>query len=175
MSKELLLGCGFRKQKFLSIGKNKNWNNVIRLDINKDCNPDVVWDLENIPLPFNDNEFDEIHTYEVLEHTGNQGDYLFFFKQFEDFWRILKPNGLLLGSCPNLTSPWLWGDPSHKRVICQESLIFLSQKNYSNTTSSPMTDYRSIYKGDFELVLSKIDTWHYYFGLKCLKNGDLNV
>jgi predicted SAM-dependent methyltransferase len=89
--RELLIGCGSRREKLIFFEGKKEWENVTTLDINQDHMPDIVWDLHNIPLPFEENSFDEIHAYEVLEHTGKQGDYQFFFDQFSDFWRILKP------------------------------------------------------------------------------------
>ena len=75
--KELLMGCGSRTEKDIYID-NPEFENVTRLDYNADHNPDVVWDLSVHPLPFNDEEFDEIHAYEVLEHLATQGDYEFF-------------------------------------------------------------------------------------------------
>lgn len=91
MKRELLIGCGSDLRKKLTADGTKEWTCLVTLDYCERHNPDVVWDLNNIPLPFDDNTFDEIHAYEVLEHTGTQGDYKFFFKQFEEFWRLLKP------------------------------------------------------------------------------------
>ena len=53
------------------------WTDLVTLDVNADHSPDVVHDLESVPLPFADETFDEIHAYEVLEHTGAQGDHVF--------------------------------------------------------------------------------------------------
>ena len=89
--KELVLGSGHKSRKVLSSDKDKEYKNAVTLDINPDCNPDVVWDLNERPLPFEDKEFDEIHAYEVLEHIGTQGDYRGFFEEFEEYYRILKP------------------------------------------------------------------------------------
>ena len=77
--KELLMGCGSRTEKDIYIG-NKDFENVTRLDINPDHNPDIVWDLTVHPLPFLAEEFDEIHAYQVLEHLAYQGDYEFFLR-----------------------------------------------------------------------------------------------
>ena len=130
------MGCGSRTEKDIYIG-NPEFENVTRLDYNADHKPDVVWDLSVHPLPFEDEEFDEIHAYEVLEHLATQGDYEFFFAEFTEYWRILKPGGRFYASVP--IKEWTWGDPSHKRAIQPETLIFLDQDQYAQvgTTSNP--------------------------------------
>ena len=75
--RELLIGAGRRPLKLLSRPDLKEWDNLTTLDLNPDHKPDVVWDLNNIPLPFEDSAFDEIHAYNILEHVGRQGDYKF--------------------------------------------------------------------------------------------------
>lgn len=170
---ELLLGAGSRHQKRLHIPGREGWTNLVTLDMNADHKPDVVWDMENIPLPFEDNSADEIHAYEVLEHMGRQGDWRFFLAQFEDFWRILKPGGLLFASTPHPTSPWAFGDPGHTRLIPVEATIFLSQEEYRKQVGvTPMTDYRFVYKGDFRLVENGITPSHTtWFVLQAFKDG----
>lgn len=130
-----------------------HWQNLTTLDFNEEHNPDTVWDLENLPLPYEDNTFDEIHAYDVLEHTGQQGDWKFFFNQFSDLWRISKPGGLIMIIVPSVKSVWAWGDPSHKRVLPPENFIFLSQKEYEKQVGeTPMSDFRFYYKADFEIM-----------------------
>lgn len=169
--KELIIGCGRAKEKkIISLNNDLLYHNPVTLDINPDHNPDFVWDLENLPMPFDNNEFDQIHAYEVLEHTGNQGDYKFFFAQFSEFWRILKKDGILCVSVPNYKSVWAFGDPSHKRIINEGSLVFLSQKNYINQVGkSAITDFRYIYSADFETVFKKTTDTTFYFILKVIK------
>jgi len=150
--RELLIGCGTRREKIIQLKDRTEWHNLTTLDIMESHNPDVVWDLNNLPLPFKDNYFDEIHAYEVLEHCGQQGDYKFFFNQFSDFWRILKPKGVICITVPAKASMWVWGDPGHTRVIAEETVAFLSQKIYDQVGDSPITDYREIYKADFEAI-----------------------
>ena len=147
--KELLMGCGSRTEKDLSIG-NPTFQNVTRLDCNPSHKPDIVWDLRKHPLPFNNEEFDEIHCYEVLEHLANQGDYEFFFNEFTEYHRILKPGGFFMASVP--TGIWVWGDPSHKRHITKEALIFLDHDNYNEVGTTTMSDFRNIYKADFKTI-----------------------
>lgn len=151
--RELLLGCGSRTTKDLWLDGRRTFENLVRLDNNADHNPDVVHDLCVHPLPFPDNHFDEIHAYDVLEHLAAQGDYQFFFREFSEYWRILKPGGHFFATVPSLTSPWLWGDPSHRRVICRETLVFLSQAQYGTQVGqTKMSDFRYLYKANFECV-----------------------
>lgn len=170
--RQLLIGCGSLKNKRLSLDGSKEWENLTTLDYNPDHRPDVVWNLMDFPLPFEDNTFDEIHAYEVLEHTGSQGDYKFFFAQFSEFWRVLKPNGHMLATCPSRHSAWAWGDPSHTRVLQQEHLIFLSQKEYAKQIGqTSMSDFRSIYKADFEALWVKEDADALMFIIKAIKEN----
>ncbi len=118
--RELMIGCGNRRGRILQVDGHDTWNELVTLDVDPACHPDHVHDLNELPLPFPDEDFDEIHAYEVLEHVGRQGDFRFFFAQFADFWRVLRPDGALMGSCPALRSAWLWGDPGHTRVITQD-------------------------------------------------------
>ncbi len=171
---ELLLGCGHsRKKKVVFDGIPKQWTELLTLDMNEDCKPTHCHDLETLPLPFDDNMFDEIHAYEILEHTGQQGDWRFFFNQFYEFWRILKPDGYFIGTCPTWSGAWAWGDPGHKRIISAEVLIFLSQDEYKAQTDGPgmtaMTDYRPYWDGDFRLMAKQEEGDTFGFVLQAVK------
>lgn len=167
MRKELLIGCGSRTNKDLSVDGKNEFENVVRLDINEDHEPDVVWNLRKHPLPFEDNEFDEIHAYEVLEHLAYQGDYEFFFAEFTEYARILKPGGLFMASVP--TGVWTWGDPSHSRTIQEETLVFLDQNNYQQVGMTNMSDFRNIYKANFRKIFAKNVPNKFYFILENVK------
>jgi len=162
MKKNLLVGCGHSRIKRIWVGDQTSWDGeVVTLDMNEDCKPDVLHDLEVLPYPFEDNTFDEIHAYGVLEHLSDQGDYKSFFAQFQEFHRIIKPGGFFLALVPSekgiidpktdtvTFSPQQWGDPSHRRVINLITLAFLSQESYKQCGQTMMTDFRDIYKGDF--------------------------
>jgi SAM-dependent methyltransferase len=162
--KELLIGCGSSREKKIYLPGQEDWNDLITLDINANHKPDVVFNLNDLILPFEENSFDEIHAYEVLEHTGQQGDYRFFFAQFEEFYRILKPKGKFFATVPTPTSPWAWGDPSHTRIFCKEWLTFLRQKSYEEQVGvTSLSDFRYIYKADFEIILAQEQNDTLYF------------
>lgn len=107
--------------------------------------------------------WDEIHAYEVLEHLGQQGDAHSFLAHFGEIWRLLKPNGYLCATVPSWHSRWLWADPSHRRAILPESLVFLDQEQYAlqcdGPNPTPMSDFRTScgYTADFRLIDSHDD------------------
>jgi SAM-dependent methyltransferase len=167
---ELMIGAGNSRLKKIKFrGMPQEWRGLTTLDIDDGCKPDVVHDLNVLPLPFADDSFDEIHAYEVLEHCGRQGDWKFFFDQFAEFWRILKPGGLLCATCPAHDSVWAWGDPGHTRVISFGSLVFLNQAEYEQVGKTAMTDYRPWYKADLRLVAQSTEKETFGFVLEAVK------
>ena len=165
--RELLLGCGARVGKLVSINGSHAFEDVTRLDHNPAVKPDVLWDLNDPSLPFDDDAFDEIHAYDVLEHVGQQGDWRFFFRQFDSFWRVLKPGGYFMAVCPKADGIWAWGDPGHTRVITPQSLSFLHRPLYG---SPPMTDYRSAFVSDWEIIYMRdFDAERHAFVLQAVK------
>lgn len=165
---DILLGCGHSRERKISPTRT-GWIDLVTLDINQDCKPDVEWDLDCVPLPFKDNSAEEIHAYQVLEHCGRQGDYKHFFAQFQDFWRILKNNGLLCVTVPMPNTIWTWGDPGHTREINNGTIAFLDQDNYTSCGKTAMTDYRFCYKGHLKVIVSLVQDDIYYFVLKAIK------
>lgn len=175
-----------------SDGTEHEFQNLTTLDINPDHRPDILFNLERIDgevhnripcrnfdavilhehntFPCDDEFYDEIHAYEVLEHIGRQGDYRKFFAQFSEFWRVLKPDGFLFATVPSWASEWAWGDPSHSRVITPGTLAFLSQKQYAAQVGvTPMSDFRWCYKADFDTVYHDCSTDTFCFVLQAIK------
>lgn len=177
MYRELLLGCGHARDKRIATPGHPEWENLTTLDGNPECKPDVVWSLAAYPIPFEDNTFDEIAAYEVLEHVSVPDEYAFF-REFHEYWRILKPNGLLCATVPHWTSIWAWGDPGHRRVINEGTLVFLSHAQYEKQLGrGPMSDYRSLLgETNFEMVFQRVeqdpnerDARTYAFVLRAIK------
>ena len=175
MSRELLIGCGSRRNKDIGLFDGDSFGeDLVALDLNIEHKPTIVSDLSKASLPFANNSFDQIHAYEILEHLGSQGDYKFFFKEFSEYWRILKKDGLFFASVPNFDSIWALGDPSHTRVINRGTLIFLSQESYKQQVGvTKMSDFRHIYKADFRTIFKQEREDGFYFILQAIK-GRLN-
>jgi SAM-dependent methyltransferase len=168
---ELLLGAGRVWTKWLSwLGTPKDWTDLTTLDFNAETKPDIVWDLDKLPWPLENESMDEIHAYDVLEHLGRQGDWKSFFDTFKECYRILKPNGLVCAATVPYYSPWLWGDPGHTRMISGESLTYLCQEEYTKQIgNTAITDYRFYWKEDFDILYTQVKDNHIFWILQALK------
>jgi len=173
---ELLIGCGSTRERRLAVNGRREWTDLKTLDNNADHRPDYLHNLNHIPYPFESDTFEEVHGYEILEHLGRQGDYLSFFTQFSELWRILKPGGFLAATCPSYRSMWAWGDPSHTRVLTSGTLVFLDQEQYAlQVGRTPMSDFRFCYKADFKAVWVKEDADTFCFVLQAVKPARLDM
>ncbi len=174
---ELLAGCGSRRTKSIRINDKSEWTDLVTLDLNPDHNPNVVWDLNVRPLPFEDDKFDEIHLYEVCEHLGQQGNFRAWFDEWSEWWRILKPSGVIVGTSPHWSSPWAWMDPGHVRAMGPEILTYLHQPAYTDQVGkTSITDYRFCYRADFDIVLCNVDDKrNFQFGLRAVKPSRIDT
>lgn len=207
--RELLLGCGHRRTRFIDpypfytaeahrlysariVPESERWQNVVTVDLNPACDPDLLIDLsktlwtmdpaavrrrppealrelEGGDLALASDLFDEVHAYEVLEHLGRSGDYETYFAQMDEIWRVLRPGGFLCATVPSRFSIWAWGDPGHGRIISSASLVFLYRPTYEDLGKSPSSDYRSVFSGDFNIVQSSDDDETHRFILQAVK------
>ena len=79
----------------------------------------VTHDLEQLPWPWEDGQFEEIIALDVMEHLRLEvSDWL------DEFWRILKDRGLLTLRLPAWDNPLSFRDPTHRRVFHEESFEY---------------------------------------------------
>lgn len=150
--RNLLLGAGNSRTKKVSITGTEWQGELVTLDMNPGCGADVIWDLEKRPLPFGDEEFDEMGAFDVLEHIGRLGDWKGYFDEFAEYWRILKPGGLFNILVP--INKEALADPGHTRFFHINHFAFLAQEFYSYNLERgmPVTDYRWYWKRNFEMA-----------------------
>lgn len=168
---ELLLGCGSSREKRIIVpGRPQAWDHLTTVDNVETHKPDHVWDLNDTPWPLPDDTYDEVHAYEILEHLGRQGDAESFFATFSEIYRVLKDKGILCATVPSWKSMWAWGDPSHTRIISDGSLVFLDQTEYLKQVGvTAMSDFRHIWKGDFERIGQQTKGENFIFCLEAHK------
>ena len=176
----LMLGSGSEHGKRVTIpdSPDKNFDDyeLVTVDIDGDLTPkpSVVWDLDALPYTFGgDSEFDEIHAYEVLEHCGTQGDGKYFFAQFAEFWRMLKPDGLICISVPMWDHQVAWGVPDHKRVLPPNIFGFLEPAYYENVGKPGYADYRKwLGSTNFKIIAMQSTDENFYCVMRAIKPSE---
>ena len=162
LQKSLLLGAGNSRQKRCAFADSPDWaGDLVTIDMNPNCGADIVWDLETHPLPFPDEEFDELGAFDVLEHIGRCGDWRGYFDEFAEYWRILKPGGRFFLIVP--IGADAFADPGHTRFFSLNWFGFLNQRFYEEALAAgqPVTDYRWYWKRHFEIDMhQKVSDHH---------------
>ncbi len=98
--KALHIGCGVHKMP-----------GAIGLDITPLPGVDVVLELGREKLPFDDNTFDIVYAYHVLEHITLLGDVL------AELHRVCKAGAVIDVIVPYYTCVGAFGDPTHVRFF----------------------------------------------------------
>lgn len=140
----MVKALGRREYVRLNLGCGKDiFDGYINLDIVALNGVDVVHDLNKLPLPFKDNEFEEIYAKDIIEHL----EYIPLMKELH---RILQPRGKLIIKSPHYTSLNFWTDPTHKHAFAVRTFSFFAKEN----PNLPNID-RSYY---FDFQFSKIES-----------------
>lgn len=71
---------------------------------------DVVWDLNNLPWPWRDNQFEFICARSIFEHLN-----ISLLQAVDECWRIILPNGRAEIKLPYWNHEETWNDPTHRR------------------------------------------------------------
>lgn len=167
----LNLGCG-----------NTRVPHGINVDILPEVKPDKEWDLNKLPLPWEDNKFDRVIMSHIFEHLGDSGEtgksYLRWFAEFwREIWRVLKDRGWVEMTVPYGQPEQVWGDPSHVRPLFPLTFLVLSKKMYSqmNTMApNPLNQFGMDYDFDIDVKVhqdAKANPLFMTVRMQALKDG----
>jgi len=109
--KKLDLGCGSNKK----LG-------FLGVDRSPDVNPDILYDLDIYPWPFEDDSAFEIFSSHFIEHVKDIKAFM------EECWRILIPRGRLVIVAPYYSSIRAFQDYTHVRSISEATFNYFNQE-----------------------------------------------
>lgn len=115
----------------LNIGCGKDIHRGVEKWINLDCKEmpgvDVVHDINN-PLPFMDNQIDNILAQHILEHLApDKKIYI-----LRELWRITKPGGNIEIMLPNYNHRNAFMDPTHLSIWHQGTADYFVPGHWAN-------------------------------------------
>lgn len=103
---KLNIGCGSARR-----------DGYVNIDRRESVAPDLVWDLETTPWPFEADSIEEIIAHDVLQQLGQ--DPAVFLRIVCEMHRVLMPGGTIDITAPHHRSDLFWDDPANVRVINQ--------------------------------------------------------
>jgi len=101
MRRILDVGCGKFKHQVAEA-------EVIGVDVNPDSDADVIHDLNSLPWPFDDNEFDQVICQDVLEHLSDIPLVM------QEISRISRQGSVVEIRTPHYSSYYAYDDPTHR-------------------------------------------------------------
>ena len=101
----LHLGSGTKK---LEVGAE---DSVVNVDLRADVKPDVVWDLDRVPWPFEDATFDAIEANDVVEHLAD------IVRFMEEAHRVSRSGARINITTPHFSSSNSFTDPTHRQHL----------------------------------------------------------
>jgi hypothetical protein len=113
--KKLNLGCGFKK-----------FDGFINVDMSEKVKPDQVVNLNQLPWPWKDNEFDHIVAKDILEHLGKTNED--FIKIIKEMYRVSCHGAIWEIQVPHWRCDIALDDPYHKRAITLAMMKLFSKK-----------------------------------------------
>jgi hypothetical protein len=119
------LGCGLAKHE-----------GAIGVDNDPLVHPDIVHDLDVLPLPFPADRFREVICQDVLEHIGNVEGFL------REVHRVALEGAIVRIRTPHFSSWYAYNDPTHKHTFGYFVLDRFTTTPGSNTRSVPLFRYR---------------------------------
>ncbi|GAB7013712.1 hypothetical protein JCM18549_19830 [Halolamina salina] len=104
LPEKLNLGCGWDYR--------DGWHNV---DIREECQPDEVVDLDEYPWPWEDDTFEHVRAWNVVEHVQDLHHTL------NELHRIVSPGGTIAVAFPHPAGRSQWIDPTHEHTLLPET------------------------------------------------------
>ena len=107
--RKLCLGSGRKKQE-----------NAVNVDLVASTGPDICHDLNHTPWPLPDDQFDECHAYDVIEHLDN------IVTTMEEVHRVCRNGAIVRITVPHFSCANAFTDPTHRHYFSCFSLNYFT-------------------------------------------------
>src|SRR5688500_13646927 len=108
----LQLGCGL-----------KRIEGAVNVDLRPTTNPDVVHNLDERPWPFENDQFDEVVAYDVIEHLDD------IIATMEEVHRVATNGAVVKLTVPHFSCPNSFTDITHRHCFTWFSFHYFTGEN----------------------------------------------
>ncbi|MBO9999877.1 MAG: hypothetical protein J7641_12895 [Cyanobacteria bacterium SID2] len=145
------------------------------LNVDKFGNPDLQFDLETFPWPWENDSVIEIQLVHVLEHLGQQTDV--YLKIIQEMYRICSDGATVRIVVPHPRHDNFLHDPTHVRAITPMGLTMFSRRanqvwQKQGRSNTPLALYLDV---DFELVKTNFVASQLWFDRYPNRSSDLQL
>ena len=88
--------------------------------------PDVKWDFEEFPWPWDDDSAEEVFANHVFEHLGESS--AVFLRIMQELYRVCKDGAVVFISAPHPRHDDFINDPTHVRAVTHPSMMLFSKE-----------------------------------------------
>ena len=114
---KLNLGSGYRKME-----------GFVNIDNRDECGPDILYDIAEDGLPFDDNSVDYVFAQDFLEHVPQPATVYVI----EEIYRVLKPGGVFEHMTPSTDGRGAFSDPNHVSFWNIASWLYFTDDAHRN-------------------------------------------
>lgn len=159
---KLNLGCGFDKLP-----------GFINVDSSEVCEPDLLFNLEQTPWPFEESSVSEIRLKHVLEHLGQTSDV--YLNIWKEIYRVCEHGARIDITVPHFRHENFFHDPTHVRAITPIGIaMFDQQRNKQDMDAGGSETKLGMILGiDFELYDTDIEYVYTREILEAIERGDI--
>ena len=162
-----------KELKRLNLGSGlKKLDGYLNVDVNESGNPDMVYNLNQTPWPWKDNEFGHIVAKDVLEHLGNDGDH--FKEIIKEMYRISEGGAVWEVQVPHWRCDVALDDVTHRRLLTMGSFMLFNQRTLLERLRNGHSDSITAFEEEIDLEICDVQFEYLPHWGDRLKKGEIS-
>jgi len=157
VSKGINIGCGFMKM-----------NNFLNVDNSDIVEPDMKVDLNQLPWPFETDEFNHVVAKDILEHLGNEKASLVDI--VKEMYRVSENGAVWEVQVPHHRCDHAFDDPTHRNIITPSTFQLFNQKRQFDGIQAGRSDSCLAFELGIDIEVCEVKYFYVDHWLEMLQN-----
>jgi hypothetical protein len=162
-----------KELKRLNLGSGlKKLDGYLNVDVNDSGNPDMIYNLNQTPWPWKDDEFGHIVAKDILEHLGNDGDH--FKEIIKEMYRISEGGAVWEVQVPHWRCDVALDDITHRRLLTMGSFMLFNQRTLLERLRNGHSDSITAFEEGIDLEICDVQFEYLPHWGDRLKKGEIS-